>query len=262
MEMRSLKATVRHQLFALRGIPIAVIVMPLLMLILGIIVNFIEFGEITIKGIYIEGFDGAFCFVFYIFAAEKAKDFYNTAAANGGSRKTALLCSTASGFVLSLLIAVMFSLIIPFWAFISQTQAGYDAEHIYGSISETAVWGSGAAAVFMMFAVMTARLFCAYMVGIFCGTLEYRMPKNVFIGLILLAAGLFIYATVLAGIDKNSFAARVLIAVVDVYDTIIGAGGDDPIRGVLGYTGIAVVLGAISWPVVCRSSVKPLPIRG
>ncbi|MBQ7783782.1 MAG: hypothetical protein IJ368_07405 [Oscillospiraceae bacterium] len=262
MEMRSFKAAVRQQLYALRGVPIAVIAMPLLILILGVIVNIIDSGEISIKGIYLGGLDGAFGFVFYIIAAEKAKDFYNTAAANGGSRKTALLSSTASGFALSLLTAAMFSLIIPFWAFITQTQASYDAEHIYGNISETAVWGSGAAAVFMMLAVMTARLFCAYMAGVFCGTLEYRMPKNHFIALVVLIVGLVIYTTILAEMDRNSIQARVLLAVVDVYDTIIGAGGDDPVRGILGYTGIAVVLGAISWPIVSRSSVKSLPIKG
>ncbi len=188
-------------------------------------------------------------------------DFTNNAAANGASRKTAVIANCAVAATISLAYSAQNLIISSLQALI-----GGDSESLlmYAYLEQSSTVLSLKYIVpefFLCFAVCL----CCYMVGMLICSAAYKMPRTLFTVLItLFVVCINIGLPMLIGMMEsagNSILTEIVVKIVILFLRFIGLPNGSILQGIVAFTLMAAVSGLLSWVIVRRASVKPMPIK-
>ena len=261
MTIRSLTGCMKYQLNRMMGalafIPIfCIATMPTGALMASLAEN----TPFTLQGSNMTCID-VFCVaVMFVFMCCYSHDFISTAAANGASRKTAVLSQLLTVVIISLLVTAECAVLSPLTAAIAGSEQLWGAE-AYGSITILAMDGMSTAAIFIrIYIVCFMCCLTAGATGIMLTAIFYRLP--VFIAAIvtcLIAFGPNLGVMAVFGIEKMKALNVWLINLAGVY-------ADSPkgnvAQAALFFSILTAVEIAAAFLLLLRASVKPLPVKG
>lgn len=268
MTSKALKASYKYQIKRLTYVPILLICYEIFLLaVSAFFVNFfgIDKSFISLALPEIASFGAS------LYCATIISDFYNTAAANGCSKRTALMASVLSSFTMS---AVLSAIIIFSSAAVSAVFGSNEElliHYLYGSTFDRMIWGESAIAIMMTNLLMLTLLtFTVTMIAECLGTISYRLSKKgniVFfclLWLIVFAVPMIIYFVMIArGVDPDIYfepADRAFGRAMGFRFNNNKLTGD-LINGIITMLLASAASFGISFAVIGKAFVKPLPIR-
>ena len=188
------------------------------------------------------------------------KQIITTAAANGASRKTAVLSQLLTVIIVSLLVIAECAVLSPLTAAIAGSEQVWGAE-AYGAISILWIDGMSIAAIFIrLYIVCFISCITAGATGVMLTAIFYRLPT--FIAAIvacLIVFGPNLGVMAIFGVEKMKALNVWLIKLAGVFAD--GPKGNVA-QAALFFSILTAVEIAAAFLLLLRASVKPLPVKG
>ncbi len=271
MTAKSFWAAFKVQLNKNKTIPLTVISYNITMMLMTGLINFIDTGVFSLDDYGFNRVDIFSALMTGVFAIVYAYDIFNTAAANGISRKTTVIAAAASSLAISFATSLAVSLLIPLTAAITGGYEIWLLELFYGRFWDVQLHGGSEIAhrigLFFICAFANAA---AYMAGFLLTSLYYRMNKICTIVFSLGVGGLIFIGFPAAmvhmeeeGIDIAEVLRSIFIPIMRFFGCAKANGEliGNMAQGVGAFTLLILAMTALSWLAARRSSVKPLAIR-
>ena len=261
MTIRSLTGCMKYQLKRMMGmlayIPLFCIGM---MFFSSLTVSLVEDVPFTLQGSNMAGIDVFCAVVMFVVMCCYSNDFINTAAANGASRKTAVLSQLLTVVIISLLVTAECAVLSPLTAAMAGSEQFWGAE-AYGAISILWIDGMSIAAIFIrLYIVCFISCVTAGATGVMLTAIFYRLPT--FIAAIvacLIVFGPNLGVMAIFGVEKMKALNVWLVNLAGVY-------ADSPkgnvAQAALFFSILTAVEIAAAFLLLLRASVKPLPVKG
>ena len=226
----------------------------------ALIASLAENTPFTLQGSNMTGIDVFCAVVMFVFMCCYSQDFVNTAAANGASRKTAILSQLISVAIISLLVTAECAVLSPLTAAMGGRQSFWGAE-IYGGVSALLESGMNIVLVYLRLYLL-CFMFClaSGAAGIMFTSIVYRLPGGIAAVVIcLIAFGPNLGVLAVFGIEKVQWLYTGLFKLAGLFAN--GPTGNAA-QGVAFFAVLTAVEIIISFLLVMRASAKPLPVKG
>ena len=261
MTIRSLTGCVKYQLMRMKGVLAFLPAMSIGGMLFGaILTSLIEHTPFTFKGAEMTALDAFSMIMMFVFMCCYSQDFVNTAAANGASRKTAILSQLISVAIISLLVTAECAVLSPLTAAMGGGQQFWSAE-VYGGVSALLQSGMNIVLVYLRLYLLCFMFSLASgAAGIMFTSIVYRLPgwiAAVVIGLIAFGPNLGVLAVF--GIEKVQWLYTGLFKLAGLFAN--GPTGNAA-QGVAFFAVLTAAEIIISFLLVMRASAKPLPVKG
>lgn len=268
MTSNALKASYKYQIKRLVFVPLLIVGYEILILVFSaLLISYFDMDKsfISLALPEIAAFGAS------LYCAAIISDFYNTAAANGCSKRTALIASVLSAFTMS---AVLSAIIIFSSAAVSAVFGGDEElliQYLYGMTFDRMIWGESAIAIMMTNLLMLTLLtFTVTMIAECLGTIAYRLSKKkniVFfciLWVVVFAIPMVIYIVLFAkGYDPDVYFEPVARAFGRAMGFRLNNNRltGDILSGIITMLLASAASFGISFAVIGKAFVKPLPIR-
>lgn len=262
MSVKSIISCCKYQLYRMRFIPVFFAAWVFGSIICGAALNAaVTKTPFTLRGAAMSGLDVSMGFFIFLFMCISVADFINTAAANGASRTTACVSVFISSVILSIVSALEVSVISPIVSLITGEAEDWGAM-VYGS--GTALEEAGYSTAFIrlrLFGICLFVLIALCAATMLISAIYYRLPQWLAV-IVILALILFPTAGT-AMIFGTEFLVHMVAQAMNFAGFAVkGSSLGNVFRGAAVFTGASVILLALSCLIICRSSVKPLPVKG
>ena len=261
MTIRSLTGCMKYQLKRMTGILAYIPIFCIVTMPIGaLIASLAENTPFTLQGSNMTGIDVFCAVVMFVFMCCYSHDFITTAAANGASRKTAVLSQLLTVIIVSLLVIAECAVLSPLTAAIAGSEQVWGAE-AYGAISILWIDGMSIAAIFIrLYIVCFISCITAGATGVMLTAIFYRLPT--FIAAIvafLIVFGPNLGVMAIFGVEKMKALNVWLIKLAGVFAD--GPKGNVA-QAALFFSILTAVEIAAAFLLLLRASVKPLPVKG
>ncbi len=269
MLQRSFTAVYKYQLNKLKFLPFAVLAAIIAMTVMEALVIYYMDGAVSVSDLMMSGVDTLAGAAILGVGLAYGTDFYNTACANGSSRRTTVFAAFCSMITAGAAMSLMLTLLTEICG-IFMMEAEWTIGAFYGFED---FWinngGTMVGYILQRFLIGAFSIAAAGMTGFAIASLFYRLSRTVKIVLLI---GVFMFGPAgfgiivgyleEAGYDVMRFIATVVFTVMKIFgcyvdDTFTG----NMLQGSAMFLLLCAVLVALSWLFAFRATAKPIEIR-
>ncbi len=217
----------------------------------------------------IGGADALLLFSVMAYGFSAVSDFFNVSAANGASRKTAMISFIITSTAAVIVSSLLYMTIIPAFLSVVNWEPRWAMEYMYGSIWDMQLHNGSSAAFTVQIALVTiAACLTLYFIGACIASAVYKFGTRaaitigiIFLIMLIIVPMLAISENLSGILEQISETADIifnnLMATAKSKDALFG----NPVQGTLVCVAVSAILNAVMWLFVRRSPAMPIAVR-